>query len=502
MRIYRFSFAAFISGLCLVLLAAPAYAATPLVESAKITGPDTVTIVYSEAVNTSLNDYGTFTGALSGASLESVSGSGTNVITLTFGGTTFAPSATGGLTIAGSVTSISDGSYIGSGPYNVVDGQAPVLSSFSMSSNLAGGTVARSGDALTISFSTSEPVTNAVATIDGTQVGAQGSGQGPYTASYTISSSDTQDTVPVSVSFTDLAGNQGEGSFMLGGGLGPHIVSIASDATASGALGAGNTIDFVLTLASPAPGAYVSGSYDGVPLTWTTNNGGATYNATFTVQSGDQSTAAPLQISNVTVRDSSGNVSIPASGADIEKTVNAESFLISQILAIASPVAEGAQPHFGFSSPQDGTIAYGGSCASPNLSAQAGDNYIFFNPLPDGTYSNCTVTVTDNAGYESNTLAIPSFSVGTGVSSAPAVSSTNASTYAYKFNNPLTVGSTGADVTALQERLTAEGVYSGPVTGYYGSLTEAAVEKYQGLHNLEQLGNVGPGTRADLNSGL
>jgi peptidoglycan hydrolase-like protein with peptidoglycan-binding domain len=72
----------------------------------------------------------------------------------------------------------------------------------------------------------------------------------------------------------------------------------------------------------------------------------------------------------------------------------------------------------------------------------------------------------------------------------------------YKFKNPLDVGSTGKDVTELQKRLTAEGLYSGPITGYYGSLTQAAVETYQGDHDLNQLGNVGPGTRADLNSGL
>jgi len=69
----------------------------------------------------------------------------------------------------------------------------------------------------------------------------------------------------------------------------------------------------------------------------------------------------------------------------------------------------------------------------------------------------------------------------------------------YKFYNPLMLGSKGADVSELQKRLTAEGVYSGPITGYYGSLTEAAVKKYQTQRNIDQLGNVGPATRAALN---
>jgi len=69
----------------------------------------------------------------------------------------------------------------------------------------------------------------------------------------------------------------------------------------------------------------------------------------------------------------------------------------------------------------------------------------------------------------------------------------------YVFNNFLGVGSTGTDVTELQQRLTALNLYSGPITGYYGSLTEGAVEAFQGQHNIEQVGYVGPATRAALN---
>lgn len=69
----------------------------------------------------------------------------------------------------------------------------------------------------------------------------------------------------------------------------------------------------------------------------------------------------------------------------------------------------------------------------------------------------------------------------------------------YKFLKPLSLGSKGADVTALQKRLTAEGIYKGPITGYYGLATKTAVKKYQAKHGLSQLGNIGPGTRALLN---
>jgi peptidoglycan hydrolase-like protein with peptidoglycan-binding domain len=69
----------------------------------------------------------------------------------------------------------------------------------------------------------------------------------------------------------------------------------------------------------------------------------------------------------------------------------------------------------------------------------------------------------------------------------------------YVFNNFLGYGSTGTDVTELQERLTALGDYSGPVTGYFGELTRAAVETFQEAHSIDQVGYVGPGTRAALN---
>ncbi len=69
----------------------------------------------------------------------------------------------------------------------------------------------------------------------------------------------------------------------------------------------------------------------------------------------------------------------------------------------------------------------------------------------------------------------------------------------FVFNNFLSVGSTGNDVTELQKRLTTLGVYSGPITGYFGSLTQAAVDQFQGAHGISRVGYVGPTTRAALN---
>ncbi len=78
----------------------------------------------------------------------------------------------------------------------------------------------------------------------------------------------------------------------------------------------------------------------------------------------------------------------------------------------------------------------------------------------------------------------------------PTVISTNSK---YQFLNPLAIGDTGADVTELQKKLKAEGIYTGPINGNFGSLTQEAVKKYQISYGLSPLGNIGPATRAALN---
>lgn len=66
----------------------------------------------------------------------------------------------------------------------------------------------------------------------------------------------------------------------------------------------------------------------------------------------------------------------------------------------------------------------------------------------------------------------------------------------------LILGSMGTDVTALQNALLRAGVYAGPVTGYFGPMTQAAVRAYQTRNGLAPVGIVGPQTRAILNLAL
>ncbi len=65
----------------------------------------------------------------------------------------------------------------------------------------------------------------------------------------------------------------------------------------------------------------------------------------------------------------------------------------------------------------------------------------------------------------------------------------------------LQVGSSGSAVTNLQNRLRTLGFYSGPVTGYYGRSTEAAVRNFQASARLPVNGIAGPQTLSVLYGG-
>jgi len=79
---------------------------------------------------------------------------------------------------------------------------------------------------------------------------------------------------------------------------------------------------------------------------------------------------------------------------------------------------------------------------------------------------------------------------------------TTSTTTSVTFTRDLTIGSTGADVTALQTWLIAGG-YSIPAgaTGYFGSQTQAAVAAYQAANAITPAaGYFGPITRAKVNA--
>jgi len=67
------------------------------------------------------------------------------------------------------------------------------------------------------------------------------------------------------------------------------------------------------------------------------------------------------------------------------------------------------------------------------------------------------------------------------------------------FSSEVGVGAQGSEVTSLQTWLNVHGYYNGPITGYYGSLTQAGVERFQSAEGISATGYVGPLTLAALN---
>jgi len=70
--------------------------------------------------------------------------------------------------------------------------------------------------------------------------------------------------------------------------------------------------------------------------------------------------------------------------------------IIEEVTAVTTPTID-TTPNYTFSSSKAGTITYGGSCSSSTTIAISGNNTITFNALANGTYDNCTITVTDNS---------------------------------------------------------------------------------------------------------
>lgn len=84
--------------------------------------------------------------------------------------------------------------------------------------------------------------------------------------------------------------------------------------------------------------------------------------------------------------------------------------IIAEVTPVTSPTNNNT-PAYTFSSDEAGTITYGGACSSTTVNAINGNNNINFNFLAPGTYSNCTIQVTDSFGNISNLINVTPFTI-------------------------------------------------------------------------------------------
>ncbi|MCP6727552.1 MAG: DUF5011 domain-containing protein [Patescibacteria group bacterium] len=122
------------------------------------------------------------------------------------------------------------------------------------------------------------------------------------------------------------------------------------------------------------------------------------------------------------VMDSSGNPAI-----EVTRTVNVVDTtapIVTEVTPVTTPTNNNI-PSYTFNTDEDGTISYS-TCTSSTTSAVLGDNTITFDTLADGTYSICTITITDASGNPSTPLTITSFTVDTTTPYLTSVSITGA----------------------------------------------------------------------------
>ncbi|MBT4184664.1 MAG: LamG domain-containing protein [Deltaproteobacteria bacterium] len=139
----------------------------------------------------------------------------------------------------------------------------------------------------------------------------------------------------------------------------------------------------------------------------------------------------------IKIIDSEGNESntITIPPFTVDTTVNdTMPPVIEESSGITTPTTD-TTPDYTFSSSEAGNITYGGTCetAGSATTAIVGHNLITYNTLSDGSYIDCTITVTDSAGNVSNPLSVTPFTVNTTVTN-DTIDTTLLAHYAFEGN--------------------------------------------------------------------
>jgi peptidoglycan hydrolase-like protein with peptidoglycan-binding domain/sugar lactone lactonase YvrE len=338
-------------------------------------------------------------------------------------------------------------------------------------------------------------------------VNANGTSTGSILSFITLSTAPTVTTqAPTANSGSAFTAN---GTLSATGGQNASIEGFAygtttaygATTTSSGSFGTG-------TLSQAISGLLCSTTYHVVA--YAANSGGTSYGGdqTVTTQSCTVPAVSVSSASNVGQTFATLNGSIASDG-------NASSTLEGFVWGTSSS--------YGATTTSTGT--YGNGSFSQNLSSLSCDTTYDFgalaqNPAGFGTSTNdsfttsaCPVAVSSGGGAaisyggggggsvssaELATLLAPSASTTTYLNSLPTTASVTA--VSPTFTSTLALGSTGPQVTALQTLLANLGFFKVVATGYYGSVTEAAVKAYQASNGISPVGSVGPLTRASLNA--
>ncbi|MDQ7089514.1 MAG: cadherin domain-containing protein [Methylococcales bacterium] len=214
------------------------------------------------------------------------------------------------------------------------DRTAPTLSSVGIASNNSDTSLAKIGDIVTLSFTSSETINTPTVTIGSQSASVTNSGN-DYTATYTLLSSDTEGALGINIAFSDTAGNAGtnvttatNSSSVTFDRTAPTLSSVGiasnNNDTTLAKIGDVVTLSFTSNEAI-TPTVTIGGK------SATVTNTGNNYTATYTLLSTD--TAGVLGI-NIAFSDTTGNT-----GTSVTAVTNSSSVTFDKIAPTLSAVA-------------------------------------------------------------------------------------------------------------------------------------------------------------------
>jgi hypothetical protein len=110
------------------------------------------------------------------------------------------------------------------------------------------------------------------------------------------------------------------------------------------------------------------------------------------------------------------SIIVNSCSADLRDEYSKFSVKLAEVTTITTPTTD-STPDYTFSSTDSGAITYGGSCSSSTTIAVSGNNTITLNSLSNGTYADCTITVSEKMRTKksettlSGSITITSFTV-------------------------------------------------------------------------------------------
>ena len=297
-----------------------------------------------------------------------------------------------------------------------IDTTAPTLDNVTIASSNSVSTLAKIDDNITLSITSVGTIQAPSVSIAGQTATVTGDNM-TWSAAYTMKDNNSEGSVSLNIVFSDLAGNPGDNvtstsndneSAVLFDSTPPTLdnVTIASSNSVPTLAKTGDNITLSITSSETiqTPTVRIAGR----DATETGDN--ITWSAAYTMADNNSEVSVSLEIGFF---DLAGNPGIvvtttkDGSAVLFDKTAPR----LDNVTAFTTPSPDN-RTSYTFSSNEAGTIDIVGDCDSDNGTAVADNNTIIFDALPDGTYDNCIITVTDNASNKSDNLSVSSFTIG------------------------------------------------------------------------------------------